>query len=90
MAKEVAELNGADVGVSITGIAGPGGGTAEKPVGTVWMGFWISGHHFALKAVLYDDREINKQRTVMIVLETVRRVLKGIDHYPYNLTPVYH
>lgn len=89
MAKAVAERTGSDIGVSTTGVAGPGGGTAEKPVGTVWMGFWIEGEHFALKAVLTDDREVNKERTVMIVLETIRRHLKGIAHHPYNLTPVY-
>lgn len=89
MAKGVAEQSGSDIGVSTTGIAGPGGGTKEKPVGTVWMGFWIDGDHFALKAVLADDREINKQRTTMVVLETVRRHLSGITHYPYNITPVY-
>lgn len=89
MAKGVAEQTGSDIGVSTTGVAGPGGGTKEKPVGTVWMGFWISGDHFALKAVLADDREINKQRTTMVVLETVRRHLSGITHYPYNITPIY-
>jgi len=88
MAKNVAKKTGSTVGVSTTGVAGPGGGTREKPVGTVWMGFWIDGDHFALKARLAESREINKQRTVMVVLETVRRHLNGITHYPYNITPV--
>lgn len=88
MAKSVAEISDSAIGISTTGVAGPGGGTREKPVGTVWMGFWIDGDHFALKARLAEDREINKQRTVMVVLETVRRHLSGITHYPYNITPV--
>lgn len=89
MAKGVAERTGADIGVSTTGIAGPGGGTKDKPVGTVWMGFWTKSKHFALKGIFTDDREINKQRTSSVVLETVRRQLVGIESYPYNLTPVY-
>lgn len=88
MAKSIAEKTGSSIGVSTTGVAGPGGGTREKPVGTVWMGFWIDGDHFALKARLADGREINKQRTVMVVLETVRRHLSGITQYPYNITPL--
>jgi len=89
MAKGVAKLTGADIGVSTTGIAGPGGGTAEKPVGTVWMGFWSETAHFALKGIFTEDRDINKQRTTSVVLEIVRRQLAGIESYPYNLTPVY-
>jgi len=89
MAKSIAIQTDSSIGVSTTGVAGPGGGTKEKPVGTVWMGFWIDGDHFALKAMLADDREINKQRTVMIVLETLRRHLSGIMHFPYKITPVY-
>jgi len=87
MAKSVAEKMGADIGVSATGIAGPDGGTDEKPVGTVWMGFWMKGDHFAIKAVLSNDRLLNKERTVMIILETVRRRLQGMDELPYQLKP---
>lgn len=89
MAKGVAERMGADIGIATTGIAGPGGGTAEKPVGTVWMGFWTKNKHFALKGIFTDDREINKQRTTSVVLETVRRQLTGLESLPYNLNPVY-
>ena len=87
MAKGAAEHLGADIGVSTTGIAGPGGGTDEKPVGLVWMGFWINGKHFALRSVFTNDRLINKQRTVMVVLESVRRLLLDIESMPYELKP---
>lgn len=86
MAIGVADHLDTEIGISTTGIAGPGGGTKEKPVGTVWMGFYQKGgEHFALKAMFTKDRLINKERTKMVLLETVRRVLKGIETMPYDL-----
>lgn len=87
MAKGIAEKLGADIGVSTTGIAGPGGGTEDKPVGTVWMGFCIGSQHFALEARFSNNRMINKERTVMVVLETLRRKLLDLDTLPYDLKP---
>jgi len=85
MAYGISEKFGSDIGVSTTGIAGPGGGSPEKPVGTVWMGFRILDQHFAMKAILTKDRLLNKERSSIIVLETIRRVLLNIESMPYNL-----
>lgn len=87
MARGVAEKCSARIGLSATGIAGPGGGTKQKPVGTVWMGFWIEGKHFALKTVFTNDRLLNKERTVMVILDTLRRQLLGLESFPYHLKP---
>lgn len=87
MAKGVASVLQTDIGISTTGIAGPGGGTDEKPVGTVWIGFWSTNHHFALQTQLTKNRIMNKKRTVAIALEMVRRMLLGIETMPYDLKP---
>tara|TARA_R100000781_G_scaffold15094_1_gene12410 strand:- start:13645 stop:14946 length:1302 start_codon:yes stop_codon:yes gene_type:complete len=89
MAKGVAKKLDTDIGISTTGIAGPDGGTIEKPVGTVWMGFWSKDEHFAIKALFTKDRLLNKERSSRTTLEMARRVLLNIDEMPYNLEKEY-
>lgn len=85
MAKGVAHQFKTHIGISTTGIAGPGGGTDEKPVGTIWIGFWSRDQHFALQAHFTNDRLINKQRSSAVALEMVRRCILEIDEMPYGL-----
>jgi nicotinamide-nucleotide amidase len=87
MALGAARRFGADIGISTTGIAGPGGGTPDKPVGTVWLGFWSKEEHFAVKAMLFKDRLVNKERSAILALDMLRRRLSGIERLPYDLKP---
>lgn len=89
MAKGAAERLGADIGISTTGIAGPGGGTEEKPVGTVWIGFWSKDEHFAIKALFTKNRLLNKERSMRVALEIVRRTLLEQNEMPYSLEKQY-
>lgn len=85
MAKSVADKLGADIGLSTTGIAGPTGGTDEKPVGLVWIGFWSREAHFAVQARFFRDRVLNKERSAKVALEIARRQMLGISGLPYDL-----
>jgi nicotinamide-nucleotide amidase len=74
MAAGISERTKADVGVSVTGIAGPGGGTPEKPVGLVW----VAVHASEAKARRFHvggDRAEIRQRAAQAALEMVRRAL---------------
>lgn len=68
MAEGVRRLMGADIGISLTGIAGPGGGTAEKPVGTVYLGVSDKNETYALRLSLSGDREAIRQESVKAAL----------------------
>ncbi|HMB91724.1 MAG TPA: competence/damage-inducible protein A [Rhodothermales bacterium] len=77
MAEGVRTHLGADIGLATTGVAGPGGGTADKPVGTVWIGYADADGSKALLLRLTHDREMNKELSSTGVLELVRRQVLG-------------
>ena len=79
MAAGAREAAGADIAVSITGIAGPDGGSAEKPVGLIWVGFAAEGIASAHRLLLPWDREFNRVFSAAKALDLVRRHLLGLE-----------
>ena len=75
MAAGVRVRMGADVGLAITGIAGPGGGTAEKPVGTVWFAIHTPDGARATMVRLIGDRDEIRRRATQGVLNLLRKAL---------------
>jgi nicotinamide-nucleotide amidase len=65
----------ARIGLAITGVAGPGGGTEEKPVGTVWIATDVEGEIEVRRTRLIGDRTEVRQRAAQAVLEMLRRRL---------------
>ena len=83
MARGAAEKLQADWALSVTGIAGPGGGTEKKPVGTVFVGLWGSGHSTARRLTVRGNRGIVRERSVNWALDMLRRrILKDMANRP--------
>jgi nicotinamide-nucleotide amidase len=79
MASGIKDRAGVEYGVSITGIAGPDGGTEEKPVGTVHVAVASPEEIRHKKCQLTPDREVNRQRSVFAAIELLRRTMLGIE-----------
>jgi nicotinamide-nucleotide amidase len=77
MARGVADRFGAAVGIGITGIAGPGGGTPEKPVGTVWRAISLDGQVEARLLTFVGDREAIRERAAQEALAALHRRVVG-------------
>ena len=78
MASAVRVKTGADIGIAITGIAGPGGGTEEKPVGTVCLALEGNGISRVRTVRLIGDREEIRQRSAQAALDMLRRALQPV------------
>jgi len=79
MAQGARSIAGADYGIATSGIAGPDGGTADKPVGTVCIGLAtehsVEGHRFHFP---FGKRQMKKKIFAMSALDVLRRALLGI------------
>jgi nicotinamide-nucleotide amidase len=79
MALGALKIYGSDLAVSVTGIAGPDGGTDEKPVGTVWFGLADKGGVETVKRVFPGDRDIVRERAKNFALDRLWRKITEKD-----------
>jgi len=75
MASGVLSSSGADIGLAVTGIAGPEGGTEEKPVGTVYIGIATPGGNWVSKFRFDGDRQQIRELSALTALDLVRKYL---------------
>jgi nicotinamide-nucleotide amidase len=76
MAENIQKKSYADIGLASTGIAGPTGGTPEKPVGLIWIGYSSKYGSFAKEFRLNDDRLIFKERASQTALNLLYHQIK--------------
>ena len=80
MAEGIKRITGSDYSVATSGIAGPDGGTPEKPVGTVWIGVCAPGRTETFKLVYKNDRKRNIERFAASALDILRKeILKDLS-----------
>lgn len=78
MAEGILRTSGADIGLAVTGIAGPGGGTPEKPVGLVYIAIAMDGNVEVKRIYNQGDRKRIKLSTANTALDLLRRKLLGL------------
>jgi nicotinamide-nucleotide amidase len=75
MARGVRVVTQSDLGLSVTGVAGPGGGTPEKPVGLIYVGLAAPGQVQVKRLTFAGDRDIIRLRTARFAMDWLRREL---------------
>jgi nicotinamide-nucleotide amidase len=78
MAEGARNCAGADIGLATTGVAGPDGGSPEKPVGTLWLALADGAGTIAHRYQLMTDRARNKELASQLALDWIRRRLLGL------------
>jgi competence/damage-inducible protein CinA-like protein len=82
MARGAMEKAGADYAIAVSGVAGPDGGTKEKPVGTVWLA-WGSREHIRTRCLCWPvERTLFQTMIAAAGLDMIRRTLLGLDSEP--------
>lgn len=84
MAEGMAKQSGSDIAVSVTGVAGPTGGTTEKPVGTVYVGLFVRGRVQA-RLVYTNPLDSDGRPREFIRLSTVLAALEWIESELYSI-----
>jgi nicotinamide-nucleotide amidase len=83
LAEGARERVGADIGIGVTGVAGPGGGTAEKPVGLVWIALTgPDGRRLVRRTEQHGTRADVRERSVITAMHLLRRLLLGAADEP--------
>ena len=79
MAEETLNVFKADVSIAVSGIAGPGGGTDDKPVGTTWIAVAYGDRIIPKQFIFGDNRQRNIQMTANAALNMLRKLILGIE-----------
>ena len=84
------DKSGADIGIAVSGIAGPGGGSDDKPVGTVWMAWGTKTHHRAIRLQVPGSRERFQILVAAIGLDIMRRQVLELPPIPHYIQRFIH
>src|SRR5690554_75209 len=74
MAQGALQASGADMAIAVTGVAGPAGGTAEKPVGLVWFGLAWQAHCITWQQRFSGDRAAVREATIIEALQSFKKI----------------
>jgi len=84
------QKSGSDMGIAVSGIAGPGGGSDDKPVGTVWMAWGTTVHHQAIRLQVPGSRERFQIIVAAIGLDIMRRQVLELPPIPHYIQRFIH